>query len=238
MGTRVIVSDDHQIVREGLRTLLEKQRDLEVVAEAADGRSAVELARQLGPDLVIMDVGMPGLNGIDATRQILREAPGIKVIGLSMHADAHFVEGMLKAGAAGYLLKECAFEELTAAIREVLADGTYVSSHIKGFRHGGRRSPAPASTPGVPALTAKELEVLRLIAAGKTTREIASGLCISVKTVETHRQHIAAKLGLHTVAELTKYAVREGLASLEGPPVDNPPAPGDEQPANLPGETT
>ena len=216
MGITIIIADDHQILRQGLKTLLEKEPDMEVVAEAEDGRKTVTLVREFMPHVVIMDVNMPDLNGIEATRQILSEYPDMKVIALSMHADRRFVINMLKAGAHGYLLKDCAFEELAQAIRLVMASKTYLSPGVaeivvKDYVH---RLPGPAQT-AFSVLTAREREVLQLMAEGKSTAQIAELLHISVKTVETHRQQIMHKLGMRSVAELTKYAIREGLTSLE-----------------------
>ena len=216
MAITIIIADDHQILRQGLKTLLEKEPDMEVVAEAEDGRKTVTLVREFTPHVVIMDVNMPDLNGIEATRQILSEYPEMKVIALSMHADRRFVINMLKAGAHGYLLKDCAFEELAQAIRLVMASKTYLSPGVaeivvKDYVH---RLPGPAQT-AFSVLTAREREVLQLMAEGKSTAQIAELLHISVKTVETHRQQIMHKLGMRSVAELTKYAIREGLTSLE-----------------------
>jgi DNA-binding NarL/FixJ family response regulator len=216
MGVKILIADDHQIVRQGLRTLLEKEPDLEVVAEADDGRATVRLVRDLAPDVVIMDVAMPDLNGIEATRQIITEFPKIKVIALSMYADRRFVVNMLKAGASGYLLKECAFEELVRAIRLVLNHKTYLSPGVtdivvKDYMQGA--PPAEASVFSV--LTPREREVLQLMAEGKSTTQIADNLHVSVKTIETHRQQVMHKLNIHSVAELTKYAIREGLTTLE-----------------------
>lgn len=216
MSIRIIIADDHQIVRQGLSTLLAKEPDMEVVAEAENGRKVVQLSKELVPHVVIMDVNMPDLNGIEATRQILHNLPAIKVIALSMHTDRRFVVNMLKAGASGYLLKDCAFEELAHAIRLVMANKTYLSPGvsdivIKDYVYG-------LSTPGSSAfsvLTNREREVLQLMAEGKSTSQIGEYLHISVKTVETHRQQVMHKLGIHSVAELTKYAIREGLTSLD-----------------------
>ena len=217
MSIRIILADDHQIVRQGLRTLLAAEPDMEVVAEADNGRATLRLARELKPQVVIMDITMPDLNGIEATRQILAESSEVKIIALSMHSDSLFVLNMLKAGASGYLLKDCALEELVKAIRTVVAQKTYLSPGvsdivIKDFVSGW-------SSPGSSAfsvLTAREREVLQLMAEGKTTNQIAYRLCLSVKTVEAHRKQTMNKLGIHSVAELTKYAIRQGLTSLEG----------------------
>lgn len=214
MSIRVLLADDHRIVRQGLRGLLEKEGDIEVVAEAAEGRTALRLARDMCPDVVVMDIAMPDMNGIGATRHILAQAPGVKVVTLSMHSDRRFVAEMLKAGASGYLLKDCAFEELAQAVRTVAGGQTYLSPGIAGVvirdyvRHLSEVDSAYS------ALTPREQEVLQLLAEGKTIRQIASCLQVSMKTVETHRRHIMSKLDIHSIAQLTKYAIREGLTSL------------------------
>jgi DNA-binding NarL/FixJ family response regulator len=216
MRHKILLVDDHQILRQGLVALLAKENDLDVVGEASDGRSAVALAKQLQPNIVVMDVAMPDLNGIDATRQILAELPQTKIIALSMHADKRFVMGMLKAGASGYLLKHCALEELVNAIRVVLSHRTYLSPDIaslvvENFIHHN----APGDTSAFDILSLREREVLQLYAEGKITRQIAELLHISIKTVESHRKQIMDKLGFQSFAELIKYAIREGLTSLE-----------------------
>ena len=213
---KILLADDHKLLREGLRALIEEQRNMTVVAEAEDGRSAVRLAAELSPDIIVMDISMPGLNGIDATRRIAAENPGIKVIALSMHADRNFVVEMFKAGAAGYLLKDCAFEELINAIRAVSCKKAYLSSKlsdtmIKDYVNLFPKKKLSAFS----ALTAREREVLQLLAEGKNTREVAAKLNVSTKTVETFRRLIMNKLDIHSVAELTKYAIRTGLTSLD-----------------------
>ena len=216
MPYRVLLADDHKIIRDGLRSLLEKESDMVVAADADNGRKALQLTRKLHPDVVIMDVSMPDLNGIDATRQIIGEQPDVKIVALSMHSEKQFVEGMLKAGVSGYLLKDTAFEELVKAIRVVCAGKKYLSPDITDIVLQDYLHPA-ASTDGQPdvQLTSREREVLQLIAEGVSTKEIADKLYISTKTVETHRKNIMDKLGLRSVAELTKYAVRSGITSLE-----------------------
>jgi two-component system, NarL family, response regulator NreC len=216
MKTRILIADDHKIIREGLRALLEKQNDMEVIAEAEDGLSAVKAALKAIPDVVIMDIGMPGLNGIEATRQVVAGNRNIRVIALSMHTDRRFVLEMLEAGASGYLLKESAFEELAASIHTVMAGQPYLSPKVtdvvlKEYLHNVSKGESTVFK----VLSGREREVLQLLAEGKGTKQIASLLNVSVKTVETHRQQIMEKLNIHSIAELTKYAIREGLTSLE-----------------------
>lgn len=217
MSVRLIIADDHRIVREGLHSLLEKEPDMEVVGESDNGRATVEMARDLKPDVIVMDITMPELNGIEATRQVLADDSGVRVLALSMHSDKRFVAGVLAAGATGYLLKDCALEELVRAIRAAVANQTYLSPGIAGIVVEGYMRRLPESDHSMlSALTAREREVLQLLAEGKTVKEIASALTVSVKTIETHRHRTMNKLDIHTVAELTKYAVREGLTSVEG----------------------
>ena len=215
MKTTIVIADDHQIMREGLRSLLEKQSSLEVVAEASNGRECVELARKLKPDLVLMDIGMPDLNGIEATRQVHAEAPGVKILALSMHSDRRFASGMLAAGASGYLLKDSAFQELNEAIATVLAGRVYLSPDITGVLMEDYVQRLNEESTPFSVLRPREREVLQAMAEGQSTREIAEALHVSVKTIETHRQNIMNTLDIHSVAELTKYAVREGLTSLD-----------------------
>jgi two-component system, NarL family, response regulator NreC len=217
MSVRIILADDHKIVRDGLRSLLSNQPGMDVIAEADNGRETVRLARDLAPDLVIMDIGMPDLNGIDATRQITAELPNVKVIALSMHSDRRFVVQMFRAGASGYLLKDCAFEELARAVGAVLKNQTYLSPAVAGpVMEDYIHHLSTAATVEFSVLSPREREVLQLLAEGKTTKETAALLCVSIKTVETHRQQIMSKLDIHSMAELIKYAIREGLTSLDG----------------------
>jgi len=222
MTIRVVIADDHVLFRQGLRALLEKHESVDVLAEADDGRQAVALTRELVPDLILMDVAMPGLNGIEATRQIAASTPEVKILPLSMHADSRFVTQMLEAGASGYLLKDCAFEELHEAIETVLRDEPYLSPGARAgatsdrLRHAStglavRRSGVAT---GAPPLSPREREVLQLVAEGNSTKNIAEMLGVSVKTAEAHRKQIMDKLGIRNVAELTKYAIREGLTGL------------------------
>lgn len=216
MVIRTLIADDHKIVRDGLRSLLDKHSGIEVVGEAETGRMAVKLTSKLLPDVVIMDIGMPDLNGIEATRQIITDRPGVKVIALSMHSDKRFVSGILKAGASGYLLKDCAFEELARAIQTVLSGRVYLSPQITDVVVDDYvKVTSERDRSALSSLSPREREVLQLLAEGKKTKEIAFDLSLSVKTIETHRQRIMEKLDIHTVAELTKFAIREGLTSLE-----------------------
>jgi DNA-binding NarL/FixJ family response regulator len=218
----ILLCDDHRMMRDGLRVLLEKE-GLVVSGEAANGREALALAAQLQPDIVVMDISMPELNGIDATRRLLAALPTVKVIGLSMNSDRRYVLAMFAAGAMGYLLKSSASEELIQAVHAVASNLKYVSSAIAGnlvddylnqqvSSQAFSRGAAPSITR---PLTSREREVLQLLAEGKTSKDIATRLDISGTTVETHRRQIMDKLHLRTIAELTKYAVREGLTSLE-----------------------
>ncbi len=216
MSVQIIIADDHKLMREGLSSLLGQQGDIVVVGQANNGREAVQLTERLDPDVVVMDVSMPDLNGIDATRHIISRRPKTKVIALSMHSDRQFVAEMFRAGASGYLLKDSAFEELASAIRTVAKDQTYIAPKISGFSLDDYTSSNPGSEPLVfPRLSDREREVLQMIAEGKGTKEIAAELHLSAKTIETHRQHLMDKLDIYSVAELTKFAIREGLTTLD-----------------------
>lgn len=216
MSIRVILVDDHTIVLEGLKHLLSRHPEIEVVAEAVNGKLAVQLANELKPDVVVMDISMPEMNGIEATKAIAALGINVPVLTLSMHSERRFVIEALNAGAKGYILKECAFEELVGAIRSVVAGQTYLSPGITGVIVDDYLSRLPESaTSPLQALSAREQEVLRHITDGHNTKEIAFALGISVKTVEAHRQQIMKKLGIFSVAELTKFAIREGLTGVE-----------------------
>jgi DNA-binding NarL/FixJ family response regulator len=217
MKTSVVLADDHRIIREGLRTLIDQQSDMEVVAEASDGREAIDLCESLEPNVVVMDVAMPDLNGIEATRHVVSECPHTKVLALSMHADRQYAAGMLGAGASGYVLKDCAFDELADAIRVVRDGGTYLSPEMEGIvlQDYVDRLSGEGGDSAFSILTDREREVLQLVAEGNTTKQIAEELHVSVKTVESHRQNMMDKLEIRSIAELTKYAVREGLTSLD-----------------------
>ena len=216
MKKKILLADDHEIVREGLRALIEKRTDMEIAGEANSGREAVRLVRKLTPDLIIMDISMPDLNGIDATRQVLAVSPKVRVVALSMHSDKRFVVGMLKSGARGYLLKESAFKELISAIEAVLADQIYLSPKIAGtVINDFVQSISERDISDSYLLTDGERAVLQLISEGWVTREIAAQLHISVKTVEARRKKMMEKLKLNNLAELIKFAVREGITSID-----------------------
>lgn len=212
----ILLADDHRLFREGLRALLEKCPEVTDVWEATDGRTAVRMALAERPGLVIMDVSMPVLNGIEATREILRAWPEARIVALSMHADQRFVTEFLRAGAVGYLMKDSAFEEIQQAIHAVLTGRQCFSRAITELMVKAFLLRQPdGQTSGVFAiLSARERQVLQLLAEGRSTKEIAGLLEISGKTVETHRQQIMAKLNLYSVAELTRFAIREGLTPL------------------------
>ena len=216
MKIGIVLVDDHKIFRDGIRNLLDQQSDMKVLGEAEDGRKAPDLVRKLSPQLVIMDVTMPNLNGIDATRRILEENQGVKVIALSMHAQRRLVQEMLMAGASGYLLKECAFEELVQAIRVVLDENQiYLSPGItQVVVHDYLRASQEGERPDATPLTSKEREIVQLIAEGSTNEKIAEILDMSRRTVEKHRARIMGKLKIDNLAELIKYAIREGLTKL------------------------
>jgi DNA-binding NarL/FixJ family response regulator len=215
MTIRVMIVDDHKILREGLLALINGETDMRIVGQAGDGLSALAMAKDLRPDIVVMDVAMARINGMAATHELKVKMPEIKVIALSMHSDRRFVTGMMDAGASGYLLKDSAFEELVSALRTVASGRTYFSPRIADSVSNSRheRSKGAAGSP-MEMLTLREREVLQLIAEGHNTKQIAGLLDISVKTVESHRKHLMERLGLHNVADLTRLAVQEGLASL------------------------
>ncbi len=211
---KIILVDDHKIIRDGLRNLLEQQPNIEIIAEADDGISAVQLAKDLNPDVIIMDIGLPTLNGIEATRKIIADNPKIKIISLSICSDKWSLEKMIKAGASGYVLKNSAFEELVQAVNTVMNNEFYLCSDLSGTIITEYVSTIRSSESLKEIISAREREVLQLIAEGKTVGEIASCLNISKKTVEVHRSQIYNKLGISNMADLIKYAIREGLTSI------------------------
>ena len=211
---KILLAEDHSIVREGLRALMKLEPDLQVIGEAENGRQAVTLALQLHPDVVVMDIAMPLLNGLEATRQILHAAPATKVLILSAHGDDAYVEKVMALGAAGYLIKQTAASVLPAAIREVHQGRAFYSPSISQRRfHHQRKARAQGELPNGRAsvLTSREMEVLQLVAEGKANKETADVLNISIKTVEKHRQKLMEKLNIHDTASLTRYAISAGV---------------------------
>lgn len=216
MSVRLLLADDHRLMRQGLMSLILAEAGMEVVGEAENGKEVVALTAKLRPHIVIMDIAMPDLNGIEATRQIINANPQTKVIALSSHDSTQFVREMLSAGASAYLLKKRAYEELIQAIHEVMKGKKFLSPDIaQGVVDAYvQLSSSGGENPAFVVLTDREREVLQRLAEGHTTKETADALCVSVKTVETHRRNIMEKLNLHSIAELTKYAVREGITGL------------------------
>lgn len=212
---RILVADDHEVVRKGLVALLQQQPDWQVCGEAGDGRDAVDKAQQLRPDVVILDIGMPSLNGLEATRQILKVNPNARVLILTLHDSDQVVRDVLNAGARGFLLKSDAARDLVAAVEALRRDKTYFTSKVaamvlEGYLKGG----TPAPTIGRNRLTPREREIVQLLAEGKSTKEVAVALGLSVKTAETHRSNIMRKLQLHSVSDLVLYAVRNNIVHV------------------------
>ena len=214
---KVLLVDDHVVVRQGLKALFADEPDIEVVGEASNGREALERLEKLGPDVVLMDISMPGLNGIEATRQIQVRHPEVKVVVLSMHANEEYVFQVLQAGASGYVLKQSDSLEVLTAIRAAVAGGSFLSPPISRtvIEDYVRRAEARGKGGESELLTSREREVLQLLAEGRSNREIAEELSISVKTVETHRSNMMTKLELSSKTELVKYALRKGWAMLD-----------------------
>ncbi|MBN1448935.1 MAG: response regulator transcription factor [Bacteroidetes bacterium] len=215
MSIRVLLADDHRLMREALQSVLEKELHIKVVGLAGNGREAVDMTAELKPDVVVMDVHMPVLNGIDATREIAAASPETRIIALSMSNDSLYIAEMFRAGAHGYVIKHAAIHELENAIRTVVTGRRYVSGEVTDvviddyLRHLESDVHGP-----IDSLTPKERQVLQLISEGHSTKEIADLVCVSVSTVETHRRHLMNKLGAHSVADLTKHAIRMGLTQL------------------------
>ena len=214
MSTRVLLVDDHQVVRDGLRSYLKAEADITVVGEAENGAQAIDAARTLQPDIVIMDITMPDLNGVGATKEILRLNDDTEVIALSMQADKRFVIEMLEAGASGYVTKHAPMEEVVLAIRAAMSGKKYLSPDIAHYLIEDRLNSSEGVSSNTKTISNREREVLQLVAEGKSTKEIANFLHLSEKTVSGHRQSIMTKLGLHSIAALTKYAIREGLTDV------------------------
>jgi DNA-binding NarL/FixJ family response regulator len=211
---RLLLADDHTLVRAGIRSLLDSLDGVVVVAESGDGRETLELIGQHRPDVALIDIGMPGLNGLEVARRAQRESPKTHIIILSMHADASYVRQALSAGVVGYLLKGAAVAELPLALNAVMRGETYltpkVQKHVVGFLHGDTAEADPLD-----GLTGRQREILQLIAEGRSTKEIAADLGISVKTIETHRSRLMERLDIHDVAGLVRYAIRAGLVTFE-----------------------
>ena len=219
--TRILIADDHEVARRGIRALLETHPNWEVCAEASDGREAVELAATTNPDLVLLDIGMPNLNGLEAARQILAATPDVPILILTMHDSDNVVREVLRAGARGFLLKSDAGRDLVAAVEALQVQRTFFTTRVSqmvlnSFLDQGKPDHAAEKNNDVPGdpLTAREREVIQLLAEGKTSKEVAVTLNLSVKTAETHRTNLMRKLGLHSVADLTRYAVRNGIVQV------------------------
>jgi DNA-binding NarL/FixJ family response regulator len=216
MSIKILLADDHLIMRSGLRSLLDNKLGIEVISETTDGQMTISEALKLKPDVVIMDIALPHLNGMDATRQIVSKIPSIKIIALSMYSDKRFILGMLSAGASGYLPKNCVFDELIDAIHSVFADNIYLSPSIaKVVVKDYLRRLSNLNKESSTEIETSEKMIIKLLAQGQTTSQIASALDKSVKTVAKQRRRIMEKLDTFTIAEITKYAIREGLTSLE-----------------------
>jgi len=214
MPIKILIADDHQLFREGLMTLLSSALNIEIVAQAENGKQTIEKAKKLSPDIILMDIGMPIINGIEATGILQMEAPKIKVIALTMHSEKHFIKGMLEAGAYGYLFKNCAYDELIDAINTVFAGKKYLSDDITEFIIHDYIGKPKNKQEDDPQLSVREMEILKLIADGKTSREISELLFVSIKTIGTHKQNILNKLNMNSTADLVKYAIKKGLISL------------------------
>ncbi len=216
MSIRILVADDHRMLREGLRSMLSGVEGFRVVGDAHNGLETTRLVDELQPDVILVDVEMPGLNGIEATRKILAADPTARVIGVSMHCESHYVSEMLRAGAAGYVLKQGAFDELVQAVRIVANGNVYLSPGVASLvvdDHVRQLDNRPA-TDAFSRLTPREREVLQMLAEGKSSKQIGLALAVSSKTIDTYRQQLMRKLQLHSIAELTKFAIREGITAL------------------------
>jgi len=216
MAIKVLLADNHGILRQGIQALIEKQNDMELVGQADNGLMAVEMARQLRPDVVLMDVTMPVLNGIEATRQIKSELPEVKVLALSVHAKREFILDMVRAGASGYMLKECVFDDLARAIKAVAAGQSYLSPEVASIVLDGitKDSIFSAAASNRQTLTLREKQILELLTEGKSAKQIASQLGLSVKTIEANRRQIMKMTESYNLADLTKYAIRQGLTTV------------------------
>lgn len=214
MKIKVLVADDHQLFREGIVKLLFSSPDIEVIAQAVDGKDAIVKTKYHKPDVVLIDIGMPVMNGIDATKILKDEMPQVKVVAVSMHSDKQYVSGILKAGADGYLLKNCTYQQLTDAIKSVYEGNKTLSDDITNLVISGYLEPSISEGDGSSKLSSRELEILKLFAEGKSTREISDKLFISVKTVGTHKQHILEKLDLKSTTDMVKFALKNGIIMM------------------------
>jgi DNA-binding NarL/FixJ family response regulator len=210
--TRILLADDHEILREGLESLLRKEPGFEVVASVGDGRSALNKTKELKPDVLILDIGMPEMNGVDVARQVSHEFPDIRIIGLSVHTETLYIKRMIQSGAVGYLPKDCASDELCTAIHAVVSGRTYIGKSLMNTTsHGFMVDGIDAWIEQIDRLTVRERQVLQLLAEGCSVKESGTRLNISTKTAEVHRKNIREKIGIHSIAELTKYAIRMGI---------------------------
>lgn len=215
MPIRIIIADDHQLFREGLANLLADSADIEILAQAENGHEAISKTKELGPDVVLMDIGMPVLDGVEATRQLIKELPNTKVVALSMHANKQYIKGMFEAGASGYLFKNCAYDELIKAIRTVYSGKKYLSDAITEIMiqdYLGKEEDLPLTDS---ELTERESEILKLIAEGVSVSDISDKLFVSIKTIGTHKQHILEKLNLKSTTDIVKYAIKKGIITLD-----------------------
>lgn len=215
MSIKVILADDHQLFREGLANLLADSTEIEVIALAVNGKDAVDKAKQLHPDVLLMDINMPEMDGVEATSQLLKEMPGIKIIGLSIHANKQYIKGMLEVGSSGYLFKNCSFDELIKAIQTVHQGKKYLSEKITEIIIQEYLNNEEIVSTASSNLTLRESEILKLIAEGVPVSDISNRLFVSIKTINTHKQHILEKLNLKTTTDIIKYALKKGIISLD-----------------------
>jgi two-component system response regulator NreC len=212
---KLLITDDHQLFREGLANLLFSALDIEVIAQAENGKEAIEKAKQFKPDVVLLDIAMPKMNGIEATRELKRIMPNVKIVAVSMHSEKQYVKGILEAGADGYLLKNCTYRQLTDAIYSVYSGKKFLSEDVTELVINGYLDPSKTNSDRYSALSGREKEIFVLFAEGKSTREIGETLFISVKTVGTHKQHILKKLGVKNTADIVKYALKKELIRFD-----------------------